>query len=101
MKRAFWDYESAALTVELQGHKFFETRSLSRSPRAFGTVEAGDAVLISRSLEYQLQLGFFSLNKSPTKVGTLNTDIKVRPNQADAFRLTYLRIRADNIRRLS
>ena len=28
--------------------------------------------LIYRRLEYQLQLGSFSLNKSPTEVGTLN-----------------------------
>jgi len=30
-------------------------------------------IIVSRFLEYQLQLGSFSLNKGPTEVGTLNT----------------------------
>ena len=34
---------------------------------------ASRGVLISRRLEYQLQLGSFLLNKSPIKAGTLNT----------------------------
>jgi hypothetical protein len=38
-----------------------------------GVKKRDGIIRISRCLEYQLQLGSLSLEKSPTEVGTLNT----------------------------
>jgi hypothetical protein len=56
--------------------------------RAKGATEAS-GVLVSRRLEYQLQLVSFSLNKIPTEVGTLNAFSQSKESEPLPLKLTH------------
>src|SRR5713226_10109216 len=61
-------------------------RAIANTNYCGGSCRAEGSARISRRLEYQPQLGSFLLDKSPTKVGTLNTACQSR-------RLLFVRLK--------